>query len=32
MEIDWFNTFLGIYLIWMGINYGNDKDDEEYDE
>lgn len=22
MEIDWFNTLMGIYLIWWGLNYG----------
>jgi hypothetical protein len=29
MEIDWFNTFLGVYLIWMGINYGTPKEDDD---
>jgi hypothetical protein len=29
MQIDWFNTIFGLYFIWMGINYGKVKDDEE---
>jgi len=28
MQIDWFNSLMGIYLIWLGINYGKVKDDE----
>jgi hypothetical protein len=22
MEIDWINSLMGIYLIWLGLNYG----------
>lgn len=29
MEIDWFNTIMGIYMIWLGFNYGKKKDDEQ---
>jgi hypothetical protein len=29
MEIDWFNVAFGLYFIWMGINYGKPKEEEE---
>jgi len=29
MQIDWFNSLMGIYLIWLGINYGKVKDTDE---
>jgi hypothetical protein len=29
MEIDWFNTIMGLYIIWLGFNYGKRKDDEQ---
>jgi hypothetical protein len=29
MEIDWFTTLMGIYLIWLGINVGKQKEEQE---
>jgi hypothetical protein len=29
MQIDWFDTLLGIYLIWVGIRYGRRIDTDE---
>ena len=29
MEIDWFNTLMGIYLIWWGLNYGKPKQTDD---
>lgn len=29
MKIDWFNTLMGIYLIWWGLNYGKPKETDD---
>jgi hypothetical protein len=29
MQIDWFNSLMGIYFIWLGINYIEVKDIDE---
>jgi hypothetical protein len=29
MEIDWVNSLMGIYLIWLGLNYGKPKQTDD---